>query len=413
MQTNNSTAKKTFLIFSWALYDLANQFFVLNIVSLYFVRWLTFTKKQPEILYSLAFGISIVLVAISAPVLGMASDISKKRRPFLIYFTVLAVIFTMLLGISDNVILALIFFMIANYGSHVAVVFYNALMANIAPQGKLGLISGFGRMFGYIGAILALYLIRPVVIKSGYQATFFPTGLLFLIFALPCMLFVKDVPSTDKFKLLSLFKKDKLLQVFRTLKNTAYDVQKYPGLLDFLKAAFFTLCGVNVVILFMSIYASRVFGLDETQVINLITVSTFFAIAGSIFSGYISDYLGYRRSLAIIIALWSICFAAGAFARQVYLFWAIGALTGVSLGATWAVARALAIRLVPQEKVGEVFGLFNFVGYVSGIVGPVFWGIMVYFLSGLGEYGYRIAMLSLVIFMALGMVFLLRIPKKL
>jgi hypothetical protein len=33
--------KKAFLILSRALYDAANQFFALNVVSLYFPRWLT------------------------------------------------------------------------------------------------------------------------------------------------------------------------------------------------------------------------------------------------------------------------------------------------------------------------------------------------------------------------------------
>ncbi|MDO9573054.1 MAG: hypothetical protein Q7J37_04150 [Candidatus Omnitrophota bacterium] len=31
--------KKPALVLAWGLYDLANQFFALNIVSLYFVRW--------------------------------------------------------------------------------------------------------------------------------------------------------------------------------------------------------------------------------------------------------------------------------------------------------------------------------------------------------------------------------------
>lgn len=55
--------KNFFLIFAWGLYDLANQFFALNIVSLYFVRWLTLEMKAPEILYSITFGISAFFIA--------------------------------------------------------------------------------------------------------------------------------------------------------------------------------------------------------------------------------------------------------------------------------------------------------------------------------------------------------------
>jgi UMF1 family MFS transporter len=404
--------KKSFLILSWALYDLANQFFALNVVSLYFVRWLTLERQKPEIFYSVSFGISTFLVAIAGPILGAVSDITERRRPFLVYLTLLAILFTMLLGSSDNIYLASLFFMLANFGCQTAIVFYNALMLNIAPQNKIGLISGLGKMFGYSGAILALYLIKPIVLKSGYQATFLPTGILFLIFSLPCMIFIKDRAVKERVNLKYFFQKNKIWEIFKTLKTTAFNAQRYPGLLDFLKAAFFGLCAVNVIILFMSVYATRVFRLNESQVINLITFSTFFAMAGSIFSGFISDYIGHKRTLIIVFSLWIICLLGGTLVRDIRLYWAIGALTGASLGATWVVSRALAVKLVPEEKIAEVFGLFSLVGYLSAIIGALFWGIILLRLAPLGELGYRWALLSLNLFMVLGLVFLLRIAKK-
>ncbi|MFH0913409.1 MAG: MFS transporter, partial [Candidatus Omnitrophota bacterium] len=192
MKFSSQKLKNLSLILSWALYDLANQFFALNVISLYFVRWLTIERQSPEILYSIAFVISTFFVAVSAPILGAISDITARRKPFLIYLTLLSIIFTMVLGVSKNIFLGLLFFIIANFGCQTAIVFYNALMVNIAPRGKIGLVSGFGKMMGYSGAVLALYLIKPIVLERGYQATFFPTGILFLIFSLPCLLFIKD-----------------------------------------------------------------------------------------------------------------------------------------------------------------------------------------------------------------------------
>lgn len=393
------------------MYDLANQFFALNVISLYFVRWLTLEKQAPEIFYSISFGISTIFVAASAPILGTISDLTSRRRPFLVFLTLLSIVFTMLLGMG-NLLLALIFFIIANYGCQAAVVFYNAMMVNIAPKDKVGLISGLGKMFGYSGAIIALYLIKPVVIRSGYQAAFLPTGILFLLFSLPCMLFIKDRKPQGKIELLSFLKKEKIQQIFMTLKETAFGAHRFPGLLDFLKASFFGLCAVNAVILFMSVYASKVFGMNESEVINLITFSTFFAIFGSIFSGFISDYLGAKCCLAIVFILWGLCFLTGAFAGSFFLYWVIGAVVGVALGATWVVSRALAIRLVPEERMGEIFGLFNLVGYLAAIVGGFVWGLTVLFFSSFGEWGYRMTLLCQIPFMALGFIFLMRIPSK-
>ncbi len=226
------------------------------------------------------------------------------------------------------------------------------------------------------------------------------------------MFFIKDKSPKIKIDLIGFLKKDKIKGIFNTLKASAFGAQSFPGLLDFLKAAFFGLCAVNAIILFMSVYATRVFGLDEAQVIDLITFSTFFAMAGSIFSGFISDYLGHKRCLVAVFMLWVICFLGGTFAKDIYFYWFIGAVTGVALGSTWVVGRALVIRLVPQEKIGEIFGLYNLVGYISAIAGAIFWGLILLILAPYGEWGYRVALLSLILFMGLGLIFLLRLPDK-
>lgn len=404
--------RRNLLILAWGLYDLANQFFAVNIISLYFARWLTLEKNTPEIFYSIAFGISTFLVAISAPLLGAISDATQRRRPFLVYLTLLSIAFTMLLGAGGNVFLSLLFFAVANFGYQLATIFYSAMMINVASQDKIGFVSGVGRMFAYAGAILALYLVKPLVLKSGYQASFIPTALLFLLFSLPCLLFIKDKQPAGKINLAHFLKKKKIIEIFKNIRGIIFGAGRFAGLADFLKAAFFGLCALNAVILFMSVYTSRVFGFDEAQLVRFITFASVFAIAGSIFSGFISDYIGHKRCLIAAFILWGICFLGGALARDSRLYWFISAITGVALGATWAVSRSLAFRLVPQEKIGEVFGLFSFIGYLSAIAGAIFWGVLLLFLSPLGEEGYRITLLSLTLFMLLGIIFLSRVPNR-
>ena len=411
MNITKENFRKAFLIFCWGLYDLANQFFALNIVSLYFVRWITIEKATPEIFYGIAFGISTFFIAISGPVLGAISDTLNRRRPFLIYLTLLSVIFTIILGASDNIFVALLFFIVANFGCQTATVFYNALMVNIAPKDKIGLVSGIGKMLSYSGAILALYFIKPVVLKSGYRATFLPTGILFLIFSLPCLIFIKDQGEKRQINLISFLKKDKIREIFTGLKASIFGPHTIPGLSNFLKASLFGFCVVNTVILFMSIYATKAFKLNEIQITNLIAFSTFFAMVGSFISGYISDRLGSKATLIATFILWIISLSLGAIVKNANLFWLVGSLVGLSLGATWVVTRALVMQLVPAEKTGEVFGLFNFVGYISSIIGSLFWGLILLFFAPLGETGYRLALLSLNLFLAIGLIFVLRLPK--
>ncbi len=400
------------MIFSWALYDLANQFFVLNVISLYFIRWLTLEKKIPEIFYSISFGASMLLVAVLSPLLGTASDAAARRRLFLVYCTLLSVAFTMLLGVTQSVFFSLLCFAIANFGCQLAVVFYNALLVDVAPPGRIGAVSGLGRVLGYAGAIVALFAIRPAVERNGYQAAFLPSGILFLVFSLPCMLFVKDKAAARKALPAYSLVKGSVTQILSSLRTSVSAARGFPGLSDFLKAMFFGLSAVNAIILFMSVYVTRVFRLGEAQIINLIAFSALFAIGGSLISGLVSDYIGYGLMLRFVFILWIICFFTGALIKTAGLYWLIGALVGIALGSLWVVSRALCVRLVPQEKAGQAFGLFSLVGYLSAVSGALFWGIAITLLGSLGGLGYRIGLFSLIWFMAVGCVYLLRLPGK-
>ncbi len=398
---------KSLSVFSWALYDLANQFFALLIVSLYFPRWVSIENGVPEIFYSLAFGVSMLLVAVFAPVLGTIADVKRKHKAFLIFFTLLSIAFTIGLSLRVNIFLALGFFGIANFGCQEAITFYNALMAKIAPRGKAGLVSGLGRMFGYSGAVIAIFLAKPVILTGGYRAAFLFAGIMFFIFALPCMIFVRETGDEKNAGPSRLPEGRAWTDVYGKLKKAFSEIRKIDGFVDFLKASFFSLCAVNTVILFMSVYAWRVFGLDGDQLIDLIAFSTLFAIVGSLLSGYLSDLLGYRRLLMGIFFLWMICILGGALLSLPFL-WLVGALLGLSLGSTWVVLRATVVKLVPEEMIGEAFGIFSLINYFSGVVGPVLWGLLLLYLSRLGGMGYRLAFLGLILFFVLGVVFLLK-----
>jgi UMF1 family MFS transporter len=328
-----------------------------------------------------------------------------------VFFTLLSIVFTVLLGFNSNIFLVLIFFAIANLGCQEAIIFYNALMTRVASPRRIGLVSGIGRMCGYSGAILALYLTKPVIIKMGYQPTFIFTGVLFLIFALPCLVFVKEDGSKRKTGRLPSGK-EVLFQVIGRLKETLFSEGEHRRIKNLLAASFFLLCAVNTVILFMSVYAGKVFGLGESETIDLIAFSTVFAILGSFVSGFISDIVGYARALLGVFLLWALCILGGTLLSPPF-HWLIGALAGASLGSTWVIFRAMVIKIVPEEKIGETFGLFNMVTYFSGIVGPLFWGLMLLFLSPMGEWGYRLTFMSMTLFIGVGAFFLARIRREL
>ncbi|MBD3264631.1 MAG: MFS transporter [Candidatus Omnitrophica bacterium] len=399
-------------IFSWSLYDLAVKFFTLNIVSLYFVRWLTITKGAPDILYSFVFGLSILFIAVFSPLLGYFSDMTRRKHALLIQFTISGIIFTSLLAVTDNIFFAIIFFICANFSVQIAVIFYNALIVGIAPREKMGFVSGAGKMIGYIGSILALYLIRPIVDTGGYRASFLPSAGLFLLFSLPCMLFIRDKGGGGRQSLLKFISFGEIKKNLLSLKNSLQSFAASYAIANFFKASFFVLIPLNAIIVFMSVYLTKVYGLSEGRIIQFLLIGALFAIMGSLLFGFLSDKIGPKLSLYAVFGLWQAGLIMASLIPADNLVHLTAIVLGVAFGSVWTVSRAMGVKLVPEERVGEFFGVFAFIGYVSGMLGPLLWGILAFLLSGLGVIRYRIIVLLFNIFWIIGLFYLRRIPEK-
>jgi UMF1 family MFS transporter len=397
---------------SWSLYDLANQFYVLNILSLYYPRWIVLKHNIPEIIFSFAFGLSVFLVAVLAPVLGYFADRKKQAKLYLGLFTYLAIGATSFIGAVDSVALSLVLFIVSNFGCQMAVVFYNALLASIANKSDIGFISGLGRMCGYLGAGLALLYVNPFLLKLGYPFVFYGTSIAFFLFSLPCLLLIRPHPPVFKDKPEEPMPSENLSQFIAQMKVSFKSLYALPVLRLFVHAAFWSLIVVNVVIIYMPVYASEVFLLDEAQLRLFMLIGAISAVTGSVFFGYLCDRKGPVFSLQIIFYLWIACLIYAGLVQTPSLIFLVSILAGVSLGSVFVVARVLIIQIVPSQKINAAFGLFNIVAYSASIVGPILWGLFVLIFSVLGVWRYRAALLLLNIFLFRGLALLLKLKQS-
>jgi UMF1 family MFS transporter len=396
-------------IFSWALFDLAIKFFTLNMISLHFVRWLTLEKGVKDLYYSLAFGCSMVLVAFLAPYSGRIFDKTGMRKRMFIFFTVIAALLTTALGGIESVVPALLFFALANLFLQIAIVIYNALISEVAPISRMGLVSGVGKMFGFAGAIGVLFLMNPVVRTYGYHAVFFSSGILLLLFSLPCMLFIRGRTEEEKKTPLSA---DLLATTFRTILVSFGGMIRIPGVKDLLKACFYTFCSLNALMLFMAVYLGKVFGMEEQGTVNIIASATAAAILGSVFFGMASDRIGYKKGIYIAsILLIGGFFMAGTVVRPEHILLA-GIIFGLAYGGVMSVSRPLAVSLVPEGRVGELFGFIALAGYAAAVAGPLFWGGLIFVLRPVGVIRYRIVVTMLSVFLFPALYHFRRIPDR-
>jgi len=376
-------------ITSWALYDFANTIFSMNVISLYFALWVTVDHGGQDILYSLALSGSMFAVAISVPVFGAISDHTGRRRFPLTLLTLIAVVATALIGQTSQLAVGLCLFMTANYCYQSALVFYNGMLPSIARQSNVGMVSGYGVALGYVGSIAGLLLVKPFVADGGRAAAFLPTAILFLIFAIPCFLFVKD-PSPKPFQV-------DVGQAFRTLRATIAGASQYHVLLKFIGIHFLILDVVNTVIAFMAVYANKVIGFNDSQITTFLILSTAFAMLGSVIIGWLVKYKGTVFSYWIVLWIWLAALTIIMVSPGETLFWLVGPLAGIGMGGVWVVSRTIIVELSPPEKVGEFFGLYGLAGKMASIAGPLIWGSVVWILQDTQTLKYRVAVGSLLL----------------
>jgi len=382
-------------LYAWALYDLANTTFSLNVVSRYLPLIVVQDLGGRDLDVSLAYSASMLLVAFSAPILGALSDLAGRRVPYLGLATLGAVGATALMGGGGRAAVLLALFAFANYCYQAALVFYDALLANVSDETTRGRASGLGIGLGYVGAIISLYTVAPIAERFGKAAAFPATAVLFFVFALPCLLFVPERGAG------AFWPSAGIARAFVRVRATFARLPQHPDLARFLVAHFLFTDAVNTVILFMAVYVTMVGGFSSADVTNLLALSTIFAIAGALGQGQLIDRIGAKRALQVALALWTVGLGCALMPSRAAL-WLVGPITGTALGALWSADRVLMFRLSPPDALGELYGVYGMVGRFSAITGPLVWGGIVYMLEGYGALAYRAAIASLLVMLLAG-----------
>lgn len=428
--------------FGWAMYDFANTIFSMNIVTFFFSPWIILTLGVEDIYYSISYSASMILVAITMPGLGRRADQSGGKMKGLKIFTLMCAFFTVLLSLAAMIHLsvvttaaiALTCFAGANYFYEGGITYYNALLVDVSNTANIGKVSGIGVGMGYAGAIAGLLLVMPltdgklIAGVSGREYAFLPTAMLFLLFALPTFLWVKErrhSPTTAASQ----------EGFFRRLLISLKETRNYPGALRFLISDYLVEDAIATTIVFMAVYAEAVVGFKDSDKMFLFISSTGFAFIGSIFFGYLADKIKAKPALMIALGGWIVALAIAIVITTKPMFYVIGAFVGIFLGAVWTTARPLLNSLVPEEKLGQFYGLYTLSGRSAATIGPLIWGLVVLigkqdmplgraalgFLSFLGvkvtaslasTIHYRLALGSLLVAMISGFILFFKVPNR-
>ncbi len=371
-------------VWSWALYDFANSPFTTLIVTFVYATFFTQVIASDPIIGTTLWGrgitITAVVVALSSPVLGALADRGGYRKLFTLISTAVAVVGTCALYtvLPGQVTKALIVVVIANIAFEIGTVFYNAFLPDVAPEGKIGTVSGIGWGLGYLGGLLALGLaligfVQPEVPWFGFskdggeniRATNLLVGVWFAVFSLPLFLWVPE----DKSRVSRSGRV--IAATFAQLKRTFLEIRKHRQTARFLVARLIYNDGLVTIFAFGGIYAAGTFGFELEEVLLLGIVINLAAGLGAIAMGFLDDKIGGKRTIVISLIGLMLASTIALVTHSPALFWLAAILIGIFAGPNQAASRSLMGRFVPQELENEFFGFFAFSGKLTAFVGPL------------------------------------------
>ncbi|MDA9345170.1 MFS transporter [Flavobacteriales bacterium] len=399
-------------VISWSLYDFANQPFTTIIVTFvygaFFTEYIANDKQTGTLLWTSAIAITAVVVSVLSPILGALADKGGYRKLFLMFFTWVCAIFSILLyfPVAGDVYFALSLFVVANVAFEMGSVFCNSYLPDISKEDNIGKISGFGWGLGFVGGLSALFLslhLFPTLDSEGIRRINILVGVWFLIFSIPTFLFVKDRKSEK-------LQKRHIINSFKSLKNTFNEVVKYKTILNFLVARLFFNDGLVTIFSLGGIYAMGTLNFSFDEVLILGIVLNVAAGIGSFVFGYLEDEIGVKNviniSLLVLIFSTLLAYFAPETSNPKQLFWVAGVFIGLMVGPNQSCSRSLMAQLIPSKKQNEFFGFFALTGKATSFLGPLLFGIIAKF------YSQQLALWVVILFFIIGLFLFNRINFK-
>jgi MFS transporter, UMF1 family len=359
-------------VLAWALYDLGNTIFSMNIVTLYLALWVVNHLGGSDATWGYVNSASMLLLFFTAPFLGALSDHLGRRLPLLLVSTLVCVAFTLLLG-AAGLGLTLAIFFIANYAFQGGLVFYDATLPLVSTPANRGRVGGLGVGLGYIGSFIGVAVGLATLDSMGFPFVFRMTALLFFVFALPIFLVVHEPKPLNSNRI-------SVRAVAGRVRETVRGVGRFPELRRFLIGRVFYADAANTLIIFMGVYVTNELGFTEraAQILSLSAIVG--AVIGGLSFGHVVDRIGPKRSLNVVLLLWMAVLAAIILVPVLglpgSLFWPIAVLVGTALGGTWASDRPYMLLLSPPDRIGEFYGLYSMVGRFAAVVGPALWAFI-------------------------------------
>ncbi|MEZ0069879.1 UMF1 family MFS transporter [Streptacidiphilus sp. MAP12-20] len=417
----------------WYLNDWANAAFAATVLTVFLGPYLTdIAKKAADAhgdvhplgipvragsFFPYTVSASVLLSVVVMLLAGAAADRTGRHRTLLGVFAYVGAAATLgmfFLG-GHRYLLGGALLVVANICYAVSAALANSFLPGLAAPDDRDAVSSKGWAFGYAGG--GLLLIVNLALYSGHTALGLSTGtavrlclasagLWWAGFTIFPMLRLPRRPATAP---VERPVDEHAGGTLRELAGTLRAMRQYPLTLLFLVAFLCYNDGIQTVISQASLYGSEELGMEQGTLISGVLLVQIVAIGGALLLGRIARRYGAKRTVLGSLVAWVVTLAFGYVmpAHQPGWFYALAAAIGLVLGGSQALSRSLFSHLIPAGREAEYFSLYKISDRGTSWMGPLVFGLA-YQLTG----SYRVAIISLLVFFAIGFVLLLLVPVR-
>lgn len=367
----------------WILYDVGNSAFIMlvsTIIPIYF-NYLAGNAGISEVDYLAYWGyaasVATVIVALIGPILGSVADTKNYRKPLFVISMMVGVIGCAALSVPTSWIVFLAVFVIAKVGYNASLIFYDSMLVDVTTGERMDMVSSHGYAWGYIGSCIPfvislvfvlMYEKIGITMKMAMAIAFFINAAWWLLVTIPLLRKYEQNYYAE-------MPKHPVRDSFKRLGHTLSSIKKEKNIFLYLLAFFFFIDGVYTIIEMATAYGSAL-GLDSTGLLLALLVTQIVAFpCALIFSKLSKKYATDFLIQICILAYFGIAVFAIQLDKQ-WEFWLLAVLVGMFQGAIQALSRSYFAKIIPAEKSGEYFGIYDICGKGASFMGTTLVGIV-------------------------------------
>ena len=378
VKMQNEKFKVTPLERSWILYDVGNSAFVLMIATLVpiFFNALAETGGLDSVEYLAYWGYAssavTVITAVLGPILGTLADTRGYKKPIFILCLFVGVAGCCAMGFAGTWLTFLLIFIVAKVGYSGSLVFYDSMLGDVTTPERMDVVSSRGYAWGYISSCIPFVLCLALVLGSSAIGLGQMTALSIALVITAVWWLVVTLPLLKKYRQINYVEveqhaiRQSFVRIGHTLKHLYEDKQVF----WFLLAFFCYIDGVYTIIDMATAYGTAL-GLATTGLLLALLLTQIVAFPSALIFGRLSANYPSSQLIPVCIAAYTGIAVFAFFLKTQWQFWVLAVLVGMFQGGVQALSRSHFAKIIPAEKSGEYFGLFDICGKGASFLGTM------------------------------------------